>query len=212
MRILDLSHTIEPDMSLFPGTAAPLAEPAAHLAENGYNERRLTLTSHTGTHMDAPAHLLQDAPTLDQMDVNRFCGPAMVLDARASGPVIGLQALLDMAGEIRAADFLLVATGWDAKWKTGAYLEGFPVLTQEAAQWLAGQDMKGIGVDAISVDPVDSSELPVHHALLGAGLLLVENLRGLTRLPPSGFTFCCLPLPVAHADGAPARAVAMLPD
>lgn len=210
MRIVDLSQTIEPHMTVFPGTDAPQAAPIRLLHEHGYNERRLTLTTHTGTHMDAPAHLLEGAPTLDRLDPGRFLGRGMILDATSTGPEIGLETLLARQAEIMASDYLLLRTGWDAKWKTSAYLEGFPVLSAEAARWLARQNMKGVGVDAISVDVVDSEQLPVHHALLGSGMVIVENLKALAALPENGFTFCCLPLPLADADGSPARAVAIL--
>lgn len=210
MRIVDLSQVIEPDMTVFPGTDAPSINPIRFLGEHGYNERSLTLTTHTGTHMDAPAHLLEGAPTLDMLGAERFIGRAMVLDATSAGQEIGLETLEARQTGIAASDYLLLRTGWDGKWKTGEYLEGFPALSEEAARWLARQNMKGVGVDAISVDVIDSQDLPVHHALLGAGMVIVENLKGLSMLPETGFTFCCLPLPLAGADGSPARAVAIL--
>jgi kynurenine formamidase len=112
--------------------------------------------------------------------------------------------------DLRAADFLLLNTGWDGKWGSKGYFSGFPVLTPEAAEFLAESGLKGLGVDAVSVDPAGAEDLFVHRTLLGAGMLIVENLRGLGELPAFGFTFVCAPLPLSGADGAPVRALALV--
>lgn len=114
-----------------------------------------------------------------------------------------------MEARIKDSDFLLIHTGWDKKWKTDDYSGSFPVLSVAAANYLTSLNLKGVGVDAISVDPIDSSEMPVHHALLGAGMILAENLKNLSELPESGFYFSAFPLKIKEADGSPIRAVAI---
>ena len=210
MRVIDLTHAIEPEMTVFPGTAPPAALPIRTLETHGHNEKRLALTTHTGTHMDAPAHLIDGAQTLDSLEAGQFAGRGLVIDVRDMGPEIGVDVLEARRAELAACDYLLLRTGWDEKWKTEGYLSGFPALSPEAAAWLAGQNMKGLGVDCISVDLIDSTELPVHHAVLGAGMVIVENLKGLGELPAEPFTFLALPLPVEGADGSPVRAVALI--
>lgn len=209
MHYVDLSHTIEPGMPVYPGTDGPQIEVATTVEADGFLEHRLSMFSHTGTHLDAPAHLLADGATLDELPIQTFVGSAFVLDARVGeGGEIELEALREHAAEIAEADFVLLCTGWDRYWATAEYFGRFPVLSLKAAEWLAGAGPRGVGVDAISVDPVDSFELPVHRVLLGAGLIGIENLTGLEALVGRHVEFWCLPLPTKGADGSPVRAVA----
>lgn len=208
MRIVDLTHVISPSMPVYPGTPPPQLTPGSTLARDGFRETRIAMFSHTGTHMDAPAHLLPDGVTLDRMQVKRFVGPAVVVNAE--GPVLDRAALTAREEELRQASFLIVRTGWSQRWGTPAYFAGFPVLSADAARLVASLGLSGVGIDAISVDPVGDRELPVHRILLGAGLVIVENLTGLEALPSAGFTFHALPLAFADADGAPVRAIALL--
>jgi kynurenine formamidase len=213
MPVIDLSHTITPDMPVFPGTAQPLLENTFTHEEHGFFERRLTFFSHTGTHLDAPAHAIPKASTLDRFDVGAFCGPACVLDCRACRGGIAREHLLPFEEALRMADFALLHTGWTRFWGDSAYFDGFPVLTTRAAEWLMDFGLKGVGVDAISVDPADSTELPVHHVILGCDAIIIENLTNLDRLPQApeaGIAFSCLPLKLVDVDGSPTRAVAML--
>lgn len=210
MRVLDLSHPIHAGMPVYPGTPRPGVAPANTIAEHGFAERLLTLSSHTGTHMDAPAHLLEGGRALDSYPPARFVGPGCVVDLAGFGLATSL--LHDQEERLRGCAFALLRTGWSRFWGSPEYFRGFPALTIEAASWLASLGLSAVGVDAISVDPVESTDLPVHRVLLGAGVLLIENLTNLEHLPPSGFTVCSLPLPLADADGAPCRAIAVLDD
>lgn len=210
MRILDLTHTITEDMPVYPGDPVPGLTPARTVGRDGFRETLLTLSSHTGTHMDAPAHVFEDLSTLDALDVERFAGPAAAVDCSAlpAGAEIGPECLdgLDLA----KLDFVLFFTGWCRYWGKPAYFEGFPVFSPACARALAAAGLKGVGVDAPSVDPMDAAELPNHRVLLGAGLVLVENLVDIVEIFEQAFTFCALPLKYAGADGAPVRAVALL--
>lgn len=213
MQIVDLSHAITPDMPLYPGTPAPGLVASHTLAADGFREHQLTITTHVGTHVDAPAHLLEDGATLDQLPCKQFVGPAGVLDA---GPcpdgVVDVARLDAQRDRIQRVNFVLLRTGWSRHWGTPAYLEGFPCLTRDAARWLVDHGVRGFGVDAISVDPVGAVELTVHHTLLEAGLILVENLTNLDRLPGRPFIFSALPLNLRGGDGSPVRAVALVDD
>jgi kynurenine formamidase len=105
---------------------------------------------------------------------------------------------------------VLLRTGWSALWGVEDYFRDFPCLTPDAARWLVDRGVRGFGVDTCSVDPPASSDLPVHHVLLGAGVLIVENLANLQALPGGRFQFLALPLRLSDADGGPVRAVAMV--
>jgi len=133
----------------------------------------------------------------------------MVLPVQASR--ITVEQLLPFRERLQRSRFLLLQTGWDRLWGDPGYFTGFPVLEPEAARWLAGlPGLTGVGVDAISVDPVGDARLPTHRELLSRGLLIIENLTGLDRLDGAEVELLCLPLKLAAADGAPARVLAII--
>lgn len=207
--ILDLTHPIAPGMPCYPGTEPPVFRRAFTLAEHGYAEQRLTLLTHTGTHLDAPAHMLPDGATLDHYPGAYFVGLAAVLDvSAAAGRELTTEFLQRQIQKYDDLDFVLLATGWSDRWGQASYFEGFPVLGTDAARWLVRRGLRGVGIDAVSVDAADSVDFPVHRILLGGGLVIVENLTGLRALCGRRCQFCCLPLKIAGADGAPVRAVA----
>ncbi len=212
MTLHDLTHLIATTMPVYPGTEPPELSVATTVEREGFRETRLRFLSHTGTHMDAPAHMLAGAPSLDALDINTFGGSAVRVDLSGLPPgSMVSQSLLESALTPGALpDFVLLWTGWDRHWGTDAYFSPFPTLSPEAATYLASLPLKGVGVDAISVDPLDSVTFPVHKILLGRHMVIVENLRGLAHLPSRNFTFFALPLRYADADGAPVRAVAFL--
>jgi kynurenine formamidase len=209
MRLIDLTHAIHEDMPVYPGTEKPKLPIGCTLQEHGFLERKLTMFSHTGTHMDAPAHLIEGGAYLDGLPITQFFGKAVLIDVAGwAGRRIMTADLLEHASRIAAAEFVILRTGWSGYWGADAYFEGFPVLDPGAAQWLAAGGLKGVGVDAISVDPTDSTGYEVHKALLGNGLVIVENLTNLEALPAEGFHVSCFPLAIRDADGSPVRAVA----
>ncbi|WP_005037059.1 cyclase family protein [Holophaga foetida] len=210
MRVIDLSHPIQPGMPLFPGTPGPRLEPLASLEREGYVEQWMGMASHTGTHIDAPAHLLPGGRGLEAFPAGHFVGPGLVIPVR-SETLIRLEDLAPYEARIRESRFLLLHTGWDARWGAPSYFEAFPILETAAAEWLASFDLAGIGIDAPSLDPVDSQSLPNHRAFLSRGTCLIENLRSLGAIGPEPFLFSCLPLPFRETDGCPVRAVAMRP-
>lgn len=208
-RVVDLSHPLTETMQVYPGSRPPRLRRTATVAAQGFAETSVGFLSHTGTHLDAPAHMRPDGITLDRLPVDAFVGPACVLDASRAGQ-LDLAFLQTQADLLEGAAFVLFHTGWDQHWGRPAYLEGFPVLTPEAARWLAERGLRGVGADTISPDPVGSRDFPIHHILFGAGLLIYENLRGLAPLAGRRCRFVGLPLPFPEADGCPVRAVALL--
>jgi kynurenine formamidase len=211
MKAIDLTQLISPDMPVYPGTEGPRITDATSIERDGFAEKLITMYSHTGTHIDAPAHMIPGAFTLDQFQVGTFLGKAIVIEVPAStGGVIGLDLLEAQAVRLQGCDFLLFNTGWDTRWGQDSYFRDFPVLSEEAARWLSGHDLKGLGFDCISVDAVGSTDMNIHKILLGAGLVIVENLCNLAALRDKSFTFSCLPLRIPDSDGSPVRAVGML--
>lgn len=211
--LIDLTHPITPEMSLYPGAAAPVLAPAGSFTCLGYRETALTLSSHTGTHMDAPAHMLRGGATLDVLPLSQFCGRAACLDVSglAPGGTITGEYLQSQNGLLRSADFVLFYTGWESRWGGPAYLEdAFPTPDEAAAKYLVSCGLKGVGTDALSVDPLDGGTYPVHRALLTGGLVILESLRLKKVAGRRDFGLFALPLYYENADGAPVRAVAEL--
>jgi arylformamidase len=211
VEVVDLTHPISETMPVFPGTKPPAIADAYTIARNGFAEKSLQFVSHTGTHIDAPGHILAGAPRLDRFPAGRFLGRGLVLDVTGvRARPIEVSDLQQYEARLHAVDFALLHTGWAGYWGSDDYFGAYPVLSPAAAHWLSGFALKGVGMDTISADEVDSTALVVHRTLFAAGLLIVENLAGLDVLVGKEFDFSCLPLKIADADGSPIRAVAIL--
>lgn len=239
-------------MAMFPGDPPMELRPMGSYEPDGFLSHLASLPAHSGTHVDAPGHVLPGAPMLAELPLSRFAGPGVVLDLRARPGLAVTEA--DLAPHLElllalAPAFVLLHTGDEARWGQADYYSAGAHLTPSAARLLAGlagagpgvesgadsntapgsgagtgpsiktglrgsesaiwPGLSGIGMDAGSADAAGSHELPAHRALLGAGLIIVENLRGLGQLPRQGFDFFCLPL--LGLDGSPVRAAALLP-
>ncbi|MFO7818108.1 MAG: cyclase family protein [Desulfovibrionales bacterium] len=213
MHLIDLTHLISPDMPVYPGMEPPVLNNACSIAAHGFREKKITMFSHIGTHIDAPAHMLKNGQTLDELPLDTFFGKAFLWELPDDNKgTIGIKDLMAEREEIERADFLLINTGWDKYWKNDDYFAGYPVLSPETADWLGQISLKGVGLDTISADRADCSDFPVHNSLLKSGMVIIENLSGLGQLNRSRFMFSCLPLKLEKADGSPVRAIALLND
>jgi kynurenine formamidase len=209
MKIIDLTHKITGDMPMFPGSESPKFESIGVLENDGYEEKKITIYSHTGTHMDAPRHIIPGGKGLDDFSADKFLGKGVVVDARDKSD-IDIDLLVKYEEEIEKSEFILINTGWGRYWGEEKYYSCFPVMTKEAADWLSSKYIKGIGVDAVSVDPVDNSELVNHNILLRKEIVIIENLKLSEKLHGKEFLFSALPLKIENSDGSPIRAVAIL--
>jgi len=210
MSVVDLSQSLSASMPVYPGTEPPRFVEATTIEREGFAEKLISLYSHTGTHIDAPGHILAGAPTLDRLPVDQFVGPACVVDvSNTRDGRIDVELLESQAPRMAGADFVLLMSGWSRRWGSREYFEGFPLLTEAGAGWLASRGLKGIGVDMISVDSVGSRDFAIHKILFRAGMVIVENLCRLEELGPETFLFSCMPLKILDADGSPVRACAI---
>lgn len=207
MKLIDLTHLISEEVLPYPGTEPALLAEANTLEKDGFRETSIRMYSHTGTHMDAPAHMLRSGEYLDSMDISRFCGRAYVMDCTryGEGGLIGDDELRNDA-RLEGAEYLILSTGWEKHWNTPKYFGRFPVLTEKAAMYLSSLGIKGIGVDAMSLDTMDSTAFPVHHIIFERGMLVVENLCNLAGIRGKNVSFFALPLKFKDSDGAPVRA------
>ena len=211
MKLIDLSYPITPTMPVYPGDEQPVLKAMGSIDEDGYKDRVIMICSHTGTHMDAPTHILKNVPSLDQLPIDHFYGKAFLFNwVEVESKTIERENLVVHRDALEHVDFLLVHTGWSKYWGTEAYYSNYPILSSDAADWLKGFSLKGIGLDTISVDQIDTHDFPVHKALLGNNTVIVENLTNLDQLTGVTFTFSCFPLSLEDADGSPVRAVAII--
>ena len=212
MKVIDLTHYIDSEMPVYPGTEPPTFSTPCTIETSGFTESRVALYSHTGTHIDAPAHIIPGAKTLDHLDIDHYFGRACMLDLtpvmKGTIDIADLKPHEDLMGK---GDFVLLHTGWSEFWNKGRYFEGYPLLSPEAATWISGFRLKGLGVDMISIDREGTADFPIHRILLEQNILIIENLTNLQGLPGMGFSFSCLPLKFENADGSPVRAIAIIP-
>jgi len=209
--VRDLSHDLSTGQP-YPGDPPASVTPHATMAEDGYRVAAVACSTHSGTHVDAPSHLREDGASLGDFDPSAFRFDARVVDCTG----VADREPIPAARVPREPDADLVAfhTGFADRWGDDGYFD-HPYLAAGAAERCADAGC-AVGLDAPSVDPTptarasddaEPSGYPAHHALLGAGLPILENLRGLGGLPERGAVVHAYPLPV-DADGAPARVVA----
>ena len=209
MKVIDLTHEIREDMPVYPGTETPRLETANTYETDFFKETKMTMYTHTGTHMDPPAHIFAGRTTLDQFPPEQFAGKALVIDCRdlQAGQAITMEHIRKYGSKAEQADFLLFNLGWDKFWGTDAYFGDFPCMDPEVLDHIMAGNYKGIGVDAISIDPID--DLTRHRILFReTEIVNIENLKDLHLCGDDLFFFTCYPLKLADCDGSPVRAVA----
>lgn len=207
MKIIDLTHPISEKTPVYPGTPIVKTEQFATVKEDGFMEKYYSLPSHVGTHMDAPAHMLAQGRHLDEFSVDNFIGSAVLVDVSSSALVEIDTACLNDIPEI---DFILFRTGADRNWGTPAYFSEFCYPSVALTDAIIQRRVKGIGLDAVSVDSISNLEYTNHLHLLKNNILIIENLTNLQAVPDVPFTFCALPVKFEEADGAPVRAIAIV--
>ena len=211
MRVIDLTHIIESTMPVYPGTEPPTFEPANTYEKDGFKETRLSMFTHTGTHMDPPAHLFRGRTTLDAFPPDQFIGKALVIDCTSlnEGESITMEHLLPYGEKIEEADFLLFYLGWDERWSTEEYFGDYPCVDDSVLDFILDGNYKGIGFDVIGLDPIEDINLTRHKKLFKSkDIVNIENLCNLGKCGSGLFWFSCFPLKFKDCDGSPIRAVA----
>jgi kynurenine formamidase len=197
-KIYDLTRTISHDMQVYPGDPQPKFDPHATIKDNEVNVTTIKLGSHTGTHVDAPRHFLQEGNSVDVEPLDKFIGDAAIIDASDKNSVTSE----DFSGyDIRSNDIVLIYTG------TGDRQTDFTYLDISAAKWIVEHGAKCIGIDTASVEKYGDKDAPVHKILLARNIGIIENLTNLKEFAGGRMFFVCLPLPLKGIDGSPARAV-----
>jgi arylformamidase len=203
-KIYDVTVPLSADVPTFPG------DPRFHMefshsiaAGDPYNVSQLTLGAHSGTHVDAPYHFLADGATIDQLPLELLIGRARVVDMTALDRIDRADLeRADLRDDIRT----LFKTRMSGQLRQPTFLEDFVYLTPEAATYLVKVGIKLVGIDYLSIEKFGSKDYPAHHALLGAGVVIIEGLD-LSEVDAGEYDLTCLPLRIAGADGSPARVV-----
>lgn len=215
--LIDLSHTIEDGMITYKGLPAPLIcdhlsrEQSKSLYAPGteFQIGKITMVSNTGTYIDSPFHRFPDGTDIAGLTLNTLVSlEAVVVHADGmSGRKIPAEAFGAIDVHNKA---VLVHTGWSRHWRTDQYFENHPFLTAAAAEYLKKEGAKLVGIDSYNIDDTADGHRPVHTALLGAGIPIVEHMRGLEQVPASGAAFTAVPPKVKGMGTFPVRAFATL--
>ncbi|KAJ7725075.1 putative cyclase [Mycena metata] len=198
MQIVDLSHN---------------CSSATSVEKDGYSVRSLSMGSHTGTHVDAPSHFFAQGKSIEQIPLETFIGPILLVDVTNKSPreAITWDDLTPYAPQMAAGIVLLLHTGWSRYWCTDKYLD-HPFLERKAAEHIIASGVKVVGVDTLSPDETrldGSGSFGAHEVILGAGGVIAENLTNLHALDGSDYIVHLVPLNIDGSDGSPVRAFAM---
>jgi arylformamidase len=209
MHIYDITVPISERMPVWPGEPTVQIESTTRIAEGDrVNGSRVKICSHAGTHVDAPYRYIQEGATVDRLSLRLLMGPAYVVE------VDGLEGSTIQVYDLARTHFpsdckrLLIKTSNSDLWQH-AYNEferNFVHLAPKTAEWLVKREIGLVGVDYLSVEAFGRNDSRVHHALLGAGVIILEGLD-LSRVPPGPCELVCLPLKLEGSDAAPARAL-----
>ena len=211
--LIDLSHPIEHGQLNFPFDPKPSVVVHNTVASIGYNITQVSLSTHQGTHLDAPFHFFDDGNAVDQLDLAKLYGEARLVDfapgtALAPQTPLTLEMFTRHEAVFQPGARVIYRTGWDRMFGRPEFFSKFPTVTLDAARWIASRGIALLGMDT----PTPSVDwMECHHLLLGNGveIVIVEGLANLERLPPV-FTFIGFPLNIKGRDGSPIRAVAVV--
>lgn len=197
----DLSHPIKNDTPVYPGDPKVAIEPNGTLEHDGFCDHKLAFGTHTGTHIDAPAHMLKDGKQLKDFPPERFILEAICLDVRQ-----GFKAA-DILAQAQPDAAVLFWTGAGDYFHKDRYWHDYPVLDDASIKALIDKKVSLVGFDTGSADKAE--DFPVHKALFATDILIIENLTNLKDLAGKTFKLYALPLKL-EKDGAPIRAIGEL--
>ncbi len=205
-RVIDITVPLSPALPVWPGDPEVRVEPMMRIASGDVaNVSGITLSSHTGTHVDAPWHFIENGATLDDIPPERWIGPCVVMEIPAEARRVEPEHL-DSANLPHGIERILFRTANSALWEAGhhRFHDDYVALSPAGARWIVERGIRLVGIDYLSIEAFDDQEHLTHRTLLGAGVLIIEGLN-LTAAPPGAYTLLCLPLKLAAGDGAPAR-------
>lgn len=197
-------------MPVYPGDPKPSFENYKTLAKDGVNLTRLVIGSHTGTHIDAPAHFIPGGIGIDRIPPDRLVGEAVVVDFSMIpiGGGITASHFQKTVQKILPNDIVVCYTGCSDHWGEESMNTNYTYITKEAADYLVSKKVRAVGIDFLSVERFDASDAATHKTLLSRGIFIIESLgSSLKRFVGERILMVCMPIKLQNGDGAPARVI-----
>lgn len=216
MKVIDLTLGISSNIKVFSGSPQPSFIKWSKFDVHGYDSEVMFMSTHTGTHMDAPSHFISGRATIDEIEVNRFvCNNALLLKIEkesnqtiSRNDIIGAEKDDDGGGEeIKENDTIVFFTGWERQIEKDNYISDNPGLSTDAAKYLAEKKVNAVAIDGPSIDPGIDNSFKVHKILLSNDILIIENLCNLEKFHSGRFTLIITPLKLIGISGSPVRAI-----
>jgi arylformamidase len=220
MRVIDLTMSITPSIKVYPGSPQPSFIPWSTFDRHGYDSEAVFMSTHTGTHVDAPSHFKPGLASIDMISIDRLVSNAVLIRVqKQANQLIEKQ---DIGDQIRQGDAVVIATGWEKRSRSKKYVLENPGLSEQAARYLERKRVNAVAIDCPSIDAGADSRFRAHNILLSCNILVVENLCNLDRVARSSssrssgrsdavtFTLIICPLKLEGATGSPARVLALL--
>jgi kynurenine formamidase len=211
--LIDVSHVVEHGMITYRGLPAPLIcdflsreQSRAHYATGTeFQIGKIEMVANTGTYLDSPFHHFAHGKDLSHLPLERLANLESVVIRIDRGKDRAIRPS-DLEGADLRGKAVLIHTGWDEHWRTEQYFEGHPFLTRDSAEHLLEAGAVLVGIDSLNIDDTADLSRPVHTALLGAEVPIVEHLCGLDQLPDRDFRFFAVPIKVKNMGTFPVRA------
>lgn len=211
-RYFDISVPVASGGAVYPGNPEIRIEPQQEMATGGSsNVSSLAFGSHTGTHVDAPLHMIPGGTPVDALPLDLFIGPAVLVRLADDVMAIGADHLRPHEEAMRAHGRVLLRSRNSAFVRGRDFVRDYTYVAPDAAEYLVALGVRLVGVDYFSIEQFHSGHHRTHRTLLERGIVIVEGLD-LSAIEPGDYAFCCLPLRLEGLDGAPARAVLMKPE
>lgn len=215
VRVVDLSHPVTSETQVYPGDPVPHLEQHSTIERDGFNLMSVSMGSQSGTHVDAPFHFDDAGIKIDEIPLNRFVGPAVVLDCGELTPrqEITIESLGTQLDAISSGDIVIFKTRWSRFYGTDEYFNN-PYLSADLVSLLIERGVLTFGLDAINIDETPDDDhpgigFPAHHLIAKVGGVICENLTNLDAIDFANPTISILPMKFIGIDGAPVRAVAI---
>lgn len=208
--ILDLTREISTDTKVFPGSPLPKFITWNKMEIDNYHSEVIFMSTHTGTHMDAPSHFINGVSSIDKIPINRFISRSILVKiTKASDELITAAEIEASNVKILEGDSVVFSTSWENEVDKEYYFSHSPGLSEDAAEYLINKKVNAVCIDSPSIDRGSDNKFPVHKLLLNKEILIVENLCNLGKIDIQNFTLIMIPLKLSGASGSPIRAIAI---
>lgn len=213
MNPIDLTLPISRSLPAFPGSPVTQFIPWAEIEKHGYNLELLFLSSHSGTHIDAPFHFIKGGSKVHEISPKRLISNANRIKIKKKpDQLISKSDIINFErefGKIPKFSAIIFETGWQVNLKKSYFFTKNPGLSLSAAKYLVRKKINLVGIDTPSIDRGKNFKFSVHKVLLKNNVLIVENLCNLEKIPKNQFKLIVLPLKLLNATGSPVRAIAL---